>query len=350
MVTNSNDMAARITCLNRLDISRSLTILGKEPWILIYNDSYIESNKPAVSVVITLYNYYQFVGECLNSVYQSVVTALPGGIEVIIVDDCSTDGSSSIVEQIMKNSIFPSLLVKKLFNTGLADSRNIGISLSRSPYVFILDADNWIYSNCLITLYSEIVISDCAAVYGIINVFNSETKEGAGLLSCYEWDVLCLIEAPYIDAMALICKDALLKVGGYSMDMPWNGWEDYDLWLKFAQLGLNCKLVPQVLSSYRRHPFSMINKTSDHIPSLVEYLKKKFYTLIPSDYDLPTLFGYCHRKPDVSIDLASDLATNDDLNSELILLREQVAAMETSKFWKIRKFWFKFKCLFGEFD
>ena len=69
---------------------------------------------------------------------------------------------------------------------------------------------------------------------------------------------------PYVDAMALFDRRALLDVDGYSTDHPWMGWEDYDLWLKLAAAGKRIALVPEVLTSYRVHPASMIHDTNRH--------------------------------------------------------------------------------------
>jgi cellulose synthase/poly-beta-1,6-N-acetylglucosamine synthase-like glycosyltransferase len=350
------DSAKRNMMGTRLEMAKLCAFLGKEPWILTTNATFDSCITPSVTVIITLYNYANYIEQCLDSVCATLTDQLPGGFDVLIVDDCSTDDSASLVEAYLHKTEIPICLVKKAFNTGLADARNSGLQLARAPFVFILDADNWIYPNCLSVLYKAINTSGCAGVYGIINRFNNKTDQGSGLISFYEWDVRELITGPYIDAMAMFKKDILLKVGGYSTELmviAWSGWEDYDMWLKLAQAGYDAKLVPNILSSYRAHPNSMIHTTNAYTGILMQYFKKKFSTLIEQYEDVTTVFGAPRTDAIFSSAPAQLQETQATLKrvrknfqrtkDELAEAKERIAAMETSKFWKIRDRWIRFK-------
>ena len=166
--------------------------------------------------------------------------SLSGGIELVVVDDGSRDQSFETAVRMLASSSIPSVVVRKATNTGLADARNTGVAHARGRYVFILDADNWIYPACLPTLHAEIVNSGVAVVYSLIQRFDDESGEPLGLLSTHEWDPAALLRGAYIDAMALVDRRALEDVGGYSgelIEYGWFGWEDYDLWLKFCPKG-----------------------------------------------------------------------------------------------------------------
>jgi glycosyltransferase involved in cell wall biosynthesis len=333
----SIESAKRNMIGTRLEMAKLCTFLGKDPWVLTPNTAFDACATPSVTVIITLYNYADYIEQCLDSV--CAADQLPGGFDVLVIDDDSTDESASLVEAYLQKVETPICLVKKAFNTGLADARNTGLHLARAPFVFILDADNWIYPNCLSILYNAIHTSGSAGVYGIINRFNSKTGEGIGLVSFYEWDVRELIISPYIDAMAMFKKDVLLKVGGYSTELmviAWSGWEDYDLWLKLAQADYDCKLVPNILSAYRVHPNSMIHATNAHIGTLARHFKKKFSQLIEQHDDVSIVFG-THRTEAIAP------STITELIDELAKARERIVAMETSKFWKIRDRWIRFK-------
>lgn len=352
--------------MTRLELSKLSQHLGKSPWEVVANDAYKACVDPNVTVIITLFNYAEYIKECLDSVSSASNEGIPNGFDVLVIDDGSVDDSSAVVEQYIQQSNIPICLVKKAFNTGLADARNLGLQLARSSFAFILDADNWIYPNCLTVLYQAILQSDCAGVYGILNCFDSKTCQGIGLMSCYEWDVRELVSVPYIDAMALFKKDILLQVGGYStelMEIGWCGWEDYDLWLKLAQHGYNCKLVPQILSGYRVHGYSMIKTTNVYTPILAKYFRKKFSRLLERYNDLTQLFCF-PRDSEVCDSGVSHLDVTHALSSQFqesqaVMLRLQtelqqtqmslnnarnrINAMETSKFWLLRKGWFKLK-------
>lgn len=284
--------------LTRLEMAKFSLHLGKHPWQTVFNLAYKNSSITSISIIISLYNYSEYICECLDSVARTQVNEIPNGIEVIVVDDCSTDNSARIVEEYIKTSEIPILLIKKIFNTGLADARNVGLSMARSEYVFILDADNLIYPNCLATLYQEINSSNYASVYGIIKQFDNQTKEYIACLSDREWNVDELIRGPYIDAMALFNKKIIQELGGYStelMAVGWSGWEDYDLWLKIAQAGYACKFVPQTLSAYRVHRRSMVNTTVRYIEHLSRYFIKKFSKLICHCQESDIVFGFTLR-------------------------------------------------------
>jgi glycosyltransferase involved in cell wall biosynthesis len=390
------EFTKRNLLLTRLEIAKLSSHLGQKPWSLVTNRSY-EYSQTSISVIVSLYNYSEYIYECLDSLSVSKNDNIPGGFEVIIIDDCSTDNSVSLVEKYIKKSDIPSCLVKKLFNTGLADARNVGLFLARSPYVFILDADNWIYSNCLSVLYNEITSSDLVSVYGIISRFDNDTKEEIGFASDQEWDVAKLVEHPYIDAMALFNKSIVLKLGGYStelMAIGWSGWEDYDLWLKIAQENYTCKFVPQILSAYRVHSASMINITDKYKFDIAKYFTKKFYSLVSKyKHQINKLFSISHselekfnsfvnkheadlklikdelvekkreikdtelqlRQTQQELELLnvkqyqsqSELEKLDKLWHESQIqiqqLQAQIISMQSSKFWKIRTTWIQFK-------
>ena len=254
--------------------------------------------QPAVSVVISLYNYSTYITGCLDSVRASQTEGMSGGFEVIVVDDGSTDSSAKVVEEYMASHPLPICLVKKTANTGLADARNIGLQAARAPLVFILDADNEIRPECLLAHYSVMANSDYALAYGTINQFEHGTRKSLAVMSHREWDVRELVSRPCIDAMAMIRKEPVLKLGGYSTEygsiLP-QGWEDYDLWLKLAQAGYGGKWIPQVLSDYRVHPQSMLQSASPQEHELAAYFARKFHLLVAGHGDAPTLFGISRR-------------------------------------------------------
>ncbi len=250
---------------------------------LIDNDAFHRAETPAISIVITLFNYERYICECLRSVEQAEIETIPGGIEILIVNDASTDGSLERAKKGQRNSVLPIRIVNKKFNTGLADARNQGIRLARSPYAFIMDADNLIYPRALTVLHEAIRKSQAAAAYTILCRFRGEQSHHRGLLSVFDWDPGMLVEAPYIDAMALFDRRELLELGGYDnglYQVGWFGWEDYELWLRMAGAHLPVQFVPNVLCLYRQHESSMSNTTSLFEVDLVRHLIPRYQSLL----------------------------------------------------------------------
>ncbi len=229
--------------------------------------------RPDVSVVIPCYNYGRFVIDAIDSVACSV-DVVP---EIIVIDDHSEDGSSECVRRYAQSHDWvPLQIVTRHANSGLAAARNLGFELARAPYVFPLDADNLLYPHALARLTEALLCSGAAAAYGILEVFNDRQ----GLLSAIDWSVERLVAGPYIDAAALIRKDAWAAIGGYATDRPeLFGWEDYDLWLNLADQGLGAAFVPELLVRYRSHGASMIHTTNIDTLSVAALLRRRYRNL-----------------------------------------------------------------------
>ena len=107
-------------------------------------------NFPAVSVIISLYNYEKYVGECLETLLAQTLK----NFEVIIVDDCSTDNSVAVVQNYTEKFNGRLRLVHTKKNSGGASlSRNIGLKFSRGEYIYFLDADDAVTPTALEEMY-----------------------------------------------------------------------------------------------------------------------------------------------------------------------------------------------------
>ncbi|MCT8997417.1 glycosyltransferase family 2 protein [Chelativorans intermedius] len=206
---------------------------------------------PDVTVVIPLYNYQGFITETLNSVREQSLNS----IGLVVVDDCSTDASASVVSEWLKrnNDRFErSLLAKNVRNAGLSVTRNTGTSLTNSPFLFFLDADNIIFRRCLDRLMEALKESSAVFAYSILDVFGARR----GLMGTEVFNRERFKRGNYIDAMALIRREALIQLGGYH-DLKF-GWEDFDLWLRICENGDYGIQIPEILGRYRVHANSML--------------------------------------------------------------------------------------------
>ncbi|MGI8890488.1 MAG: glycosyltransferase family 2 protein [Chthoniobacterales bacterium] len=232
--------------------------------------------------------------DCITSVANAETASIQGGIEVLIVNDASTDRSLATAEEVQRRSPLPIRIVDKMFNTGLADARNVGLQLARAPYVFIMDADNLIYPHALGSLFQAITTSGAAAAYSILCRFIKRPGNRQGLLSYFDWDPRMLVEHPYIDAMALFDRRQLIELGGYDNDLyqiGWFGWEDYELWLRMAAAHLRPVFVPNILCLYRHHESAMSRTTNLFEVELVRHLLAKYQWLIEEYQPKERVFG-----------------------------------------------------------
>ncbi len=119
--------------------------------------------RPAVSIIIPLYNAEGYINECLGSILNQTLT----DYEVIVVDECSTDNGMEIVksyaEKFGERLKLTSTL--KYFENDGYTARNKGLSLSRGEYVFFVDADDFIADNALEVLYTAASDFNADVVY-----------------------------------------------------------------------------------------------------------------------------------------------------------------------------------------
>jgi glycosyltransferase involved in cell wall biosynthesis len=184
-----------------------------------------------------------------------------GAHELVIVDDASTDGSVAVIEaELASHPWLPALLVARGRNRGLAAARNLAARHARGDYVFVLDADNFVYPHALARLTDALDRDPGASfAYGILEVFSS--RGPTDLKSWLDWDPERLRYGNFVDAMAMIRRSALEEAGGYSSDARLYGWEDFALWCALADRGQRGVLVPEIIAAYRSSIGSMIALT-----------------------------------------------------------------------------------------
>lgn len=226
---------------------------------------------PKVSVLLTVYNYADYVRSALHSVAVSSLEE----VEVVIVDDASTDNSVEAIRDACGE--FPWLSVKllrRLQNAGLSAARNLAAEHASAELLFVLDADNAVFPRALERLAGALDESDAAFAYGLIETFDVDGP--AGIVSWIDWDPARLRFGNYIDAMAMIRRSALEAVGGYSTEAAFSmGWEDFALWVAMAHNGLDGIRVPEFVGRYRVNPHSMLSLTDiDHSAVWAALLRK----------------------------------------------------------------------------
>ena len=102
-----------------------------------------------ISIVVPVYNVENYIEECINSIINQTYKNL----EIILVDDGSTDSSGKICDKFAKNDDRIKVIHKK--NEGLGKTRNVRILESTGDYLFFVDSDDFIDLNTIEKLYNR---------------------------------------------------------------------------------------------------------------------------------------------------------------------------------------------------
>ncbi len=210
-----------------------------------------------ISVVIPLFNYGHFLVDALESVRQQTMRDL----DVIVVDDRSTDNSLSVAHRWLEDHAAEFNMVALLQNrrnSGLGRSRNAAVSFADTELYLALDPDNALTPDCLEQCMASLDDTGAAFAYPTIELFGERT----GKIGTTEYDPALFQCANYIDSMAIVRKACWIAVGGYGALDPM-GWEDYDFWCKLAEKGLFGVRVQDATARYRIHSASMLETITE---------------------------------------------------------------------------------------
>lgn len=101
----------------------------------------MENNNPKISVVVPVYNVEAYLNRCVDSILEQTVENL----EIILVDDGSTDGSGKICDEYGEK--YEQIRVHHKTNGGLTSAWKCGVNLASGEYVGFVDSDDWIDSH-----------------------------------------------------------------------------------------------------------------------------------------------------------------------------------------------------------
>lgn len=223
------------------------------------------TNQFKISIVIPCFNHGEYLQEAVCSVTQIV----RDDIELIVVDDGSTD-ERTVRE--MDHLRGQGIKVVQQENRGLAAARNAGILASQGEYIFPLDADdrlrpNWIDQGIQI-LDSNPQIG---VVYGDAQCFG--TRGGRWHVGPFEPD--WLLRCNYIHASALFRHSVWEQNRGYDGTMPVQGFEDWDFWLGALEHGWLFAYMSEIFFDYRQAEESMNTRSREFEKQVEEFIAKK---------------------------------------------------------------------------
>lgn len=210
---------------------------------------------PRISVVVPVFNGERFLGEALRSVQSQEGVE----IEVIVIDDGSTDRSFAIAEEFAQDD--PRIRILRQPNAGLAEARNTGIRAARAEYIALLDHDDLFLPGKLVEQATFLDGNPDVAAVGthgwrigergnVLGVFDVGPTSHAHFEEIRRDDELIYLLA----ASVMFRREVALELGGFRHE-PYGG-EDVDLWTRMADTNV-ILTIPRRLVHYRVHSRSM---------------------------------------------------------------------------------------------
>ncbi len=214
-----------------------------------------------ISVIIPVYNTEKYLAEAMESVLAQEINP----IEIIVVDDCSTDGSLKVAEQFGENI----KLLKLGENKGPGSARNAGIKIATGKFLSFLDADDiWTNEKLVgqLTFLEEHPGMDM--VFGQVEQFISPElpDEHKSKLRVE------LTKLPgYVAGGMLIRKDTFMKVGLFDEKLELG--EFIDWFSKAKDLGLKYHVTDEVVLKRRIHTSNMGVTKREHLKDYTSLLR-----------------------------------------------------------------------------
>ncbi len=229
--------------------------------------------KPKVSVVVPCYNVQDYIFDCLNSIVNQTLKEL----EIIIINDGSTDSTENIIKEFAKKDKRIIFINQK--NFGLSYARNKGVEAASGEYISFVDSDDWITPDYLEKLYCASLRNNCdISCSSIIRKGKYKHKYRINIkkeeISAALEDKIKAVRVPF---SCYVCgklfkreliQDEPFKNGAYFEDVLWLP----NILKKAGKL----VTVPGIAYYYRVNQNSIVKKNANKKKQRDSYIAKKF--------------------------------------------------------------------------
>lgn len=296
-----------------------------------------------VSIIIPHYN----LGQYLASTIDSVLASTYPNLEIVVVDDASTDAwSKHIIDQYSRNESDLIKIIRCDYNIGLSAVRNLALKHCTGEYILPLDADDIIHPNFIELAVQALkrspdfdYVVPQTAFFADHEEINLEHKEKYTDYAIFHGDAYYsgLFENRFSTATMLIRAETLKRFG-YREELK--SYEDWDLYQRMIAAGIRSIVTNNIYFYYRRRPSSMI-----HSPEAIKNQVQNRRALLSGksfkDYgDIPLMaLNYETNKHKAAGDIqslsASDAARLHDFESSEVVF----AALRMAKFLERKAPW-----------
>ncbi|MGY0217727.1 glycosyltransferase family 2 protein [Endozoicomonadaceae bacterium StTr2] len=212
-------------------------------------DLTLSESAPLVSVIIPCYNHEDYIADAVNSVLNQTYS----NIELIVINDGSTDQSGHMLDELSRHHPFTVIHQQ---NAGVSSAMNTGLAHARGTYIATLDSDDIFLPDKLFKQIEFLEKNPHIDICGGNMVIINETGEldlprRFAPYREFDFEDVLLEKKDIIPASsALIKRHVIDKVGGYNPDVRV---QDLYFWLKATYAGFRIAGLNDILIYYRKH-------------------------------------------------------------------------------------------------
>ncbi len=227
-----------------------------------------------VSVIIPVYGVEKYIEKCLSSVINQTFSDM----EIIIVDDGTKDNSVKIIED---NFHDKRIKIYHKENGGLASARNYGISKAIGEYMFFVDSDDFLDTNCLLEMYAETVKKNVDMVIcDYYKYFESGDKIHEKMIPFYDKNNTKCSVISMPGAVCKLVKSSVIKENKITF-LENHYFEDNAIMPFVCAICPNFSYIEKPFYYYLQRDGSILNKSKydskwEDIFDSLDYLYKKF--------------------------------------------------------------------------
>ena len=238
--------------------------------------------KKMISVVVPIYNVSKYLPKCIESILHSTYKNL----EVILVDDGSTDECPTICDDYAKKDSRIKVIHKK--NGGLSDARNKGLDIATGEYISFIDSDDYIDADLYESVIKEFDENIDVVVFGRYIEYETKTDISIPDKNCVMTGKDALIDLASFKGFDMAAWDKIYKrsiIGNLRFPFGKKN-EDYYLTYKLLDNAKNVKFIQKPFYHYVQRQNSISRGKSicfdavDGSIEEVDYIRKKYPELI----------------------------------------------------------------------
>ena len=221
-----------------------------------------------VSIVIPTYNRIPILKKCLKALENQNLNENISNYEVIVVDDGSTDGTTSWIND--NNEVLSHVVLYEQEHGGPALGRNLGVMKSKYEIIIFIDSDLVVLENFISCHVNRLLAywnnnnKKCFTYGSVINTSNFKNPESE------KYKLTDFSFAYFATGNVAISKELLLSVGLFDTSFSLYGWEDLELGERLKKCGTKLVKCPEAVGFHWHPPFNC-----EQIESLVSQEKER---------------------------------------------------------------------------